>query len=336
MRIRDIEAKPGERAFGYLEASKTKSQVPVHIPVNILNGAHDGPTLLVSGAVHGAEIVGGLGLAKIMRELDLQKLRGALIAAPIMNTSAFEIGERLTGFDGENMDRTLDTADPDGSPSAQLAHVYLTELLEPADAVINMHSGATDTAVWYTIYPGEYGDPDVIKKSRQMAMAFGLRQIFRSTPKSWEGFHTVAKDQGKPAIMPEIGGGPDFLNNGHAQIAQAEQSIKNVMILFDMIDGEIVTETETVEVFDAIHEIDAGTNSGILIWQCERGDFLKKGDVFAHVYHPYTGELTGQILAPADGTVLNTGKVWPPVSQGEWLTILGDLVEEVRFSDELP
>ncbi len=334
MKIRHIEAKPGERAFGYLEASRTKSEVPIHIPVNILNGAKEGPTLLVSGAVHGAEIIGSIGLHQVMKDLDLAELRGTLIAVPIINTSAFEAGTRITGFDGENMDRTMETADPEGSPSAQLAYLYLTELLPKADALINMHAGGTDSFVWYTIYPGEYGDPDVIQKSRDMAIAFGLPQVFRSTPASWAGFHTVAKDQGKPAIMPEIGGGTDFKQNGMYQIERAAQGIKNVMILMDMIDGEIETESDKVEICDGKHEIFAGTDAGIMLWECTHGDYLEKDQPFASVYHPYTGELKSQILAPDAGTVLNTGKLWPTVDQGMWLALLGDIAEvvDVDFS----
>ena len=335
MKIRHIEAVPGEHAYGFLEASRSLSQMPMHIPIHIFNGAHEGPTLLVSGAVHGTEIIGSMGLHKVMKELDLQTLRGTLISVPIINTSGLEEGTRTTGWDGENMDRTLASASPDGSPSAQLAHIYLTEILPHADAVINMHSGGTDSFVWYTIYPGEYGDPEVIEKSRQMAIAFGLRQVFRSTPKSWEGFHTVAKDQGKPAIMPEIGGGTDFKQNGKYQIDMAAQGIRNVMYLLDMLDGEIVTEMDTVEICDGLHEIESGTLAGLMLWECEHGQRLEKGDVFSRVFHPYTGEEIGQILAPETGTVLNTGKLWPTIHQNQWLALLGDIVEKVpvEFSD---
>ena len=59
---------------------------------------------------------------------------------------------------------------------------------------------------------------------------------------------------------------------------------------------------------------------------------MKKGDVYGSVYHPFTGEKLAEIVAPEDGTVLNSGVVWPVIPPGRWLAILGDLVEEVDLS----
>jgi predicted deacylase len=65
VRIGTAEAGPGERAFGYIEVGHTTSYIPIHIPVNILRGPVDGPTLLVDAALHGPEIIGILGIGKL-------------------------------------------------------------------------------------------------------------------------------------------------------------------------------------------------------------------------------------------------------------------------------
>lgn len=333
MRIRDIEARPGERAFGYLESSRTVSQIPIHIPVNIVRGIKDGPTLMVSAAVHGAEIIGTLGIGKVLRDIDPKKLRGTLIAVPVANTSAFEFGARTTYWDGQNLNRNAKAASPDGSPTAQLAYIYLNELVVRADALIDIHSGTSNSYVWYTIYPGEHGSPEVVERSRKMAIAFGLRQVFRSRPATWVGgLKDAAVEMGKPAITPEIGGGADFLRHGKEQIEICARGIFNVMRLMGMWDGEIVTESDTVQICDGKHEIYAGKNAGIMLVEVERGAYLKKGDTYATVYHPFTGEVIGKVIAPESGTVLNTGVVWPVVNQGQWIGLLGDVVEEVRVN----
>ncbi len=335
--IEGVQAAPGERAFGYLECSRTVSQIPIHIPFNIVNGAEDGPTLLVSAAVHGAEIIGTLGLGKVLRELDESKLRGTLIAAPVGNTSAFEFGTRTTYWDGQNMNRAWDLADPDGSPTAQLQHAYITKLIATADAHIDIHSGTTDSYVWYTIYSDKLGTPETIQRSKNMAIAFGLEQIFRTTPIRWRASKEkmAEKDPASiiPKITPEIGGGADFLKRGKEQIEICAQGIKNVMRLMGMIDGEITHESDKIQIVDAHdEEIWAGKDhAGIMLLDCERGDFLKKGDPYASVYHPFTGEKMAEISAPSTGIVLNTGVVWPVVSQGKWLGVLGDVVEEVSL-----
>ena len=334
--IDHIQAEPGTRAFGYIETSRTASQIPIHLPVNIVNGAKDGPTLLVSAAVHGAEIIGTLGIGKVLRDLDEQELSGTLLAVPVANTSGFEFGTRTTFWDGQNLGRNAADAQPDGSPTEQLAHAYLNKLVPLADAIIDIHSGPADAYVWYTIYPSEYGTPEVVEKSKKMAIAFGLEQVFRKRPSRWGGgLKDVATEAGIPSITPEIGGGPDFLKNGKAQIAICAEGIKNVMRLMGMLDGEITHESDKIEFVEAHdEEIWAGKDhAGIMLLECERGDYLEKGNAYASAYHPFTGKKMAEISAPSSGIVLNTGVVWPVVSQGKWLGVLGDVVETISLDD---
>jgi len=333
--IDGIKAAPGERAFGYVETSKTASQIPVHIPVTIVNGAHDGPTLLVSAAVHGAEIIGTLGIGQLLRDLDESELRGTLIAVPVANTSAFEFGTRTTYWDGQNLNRDARNSRPDGSPTEQLGYAYLNKIAAKADAVIDIHSGTADSYVWYTIYPGEHGESEVIKQSKKMAVAFGLEQIFRKRPSRWGGgLKDAVVDAGIPAITPEMGGGADFLNNGQEQMRLCAQGIKNVMILLGMVDGEIVHESNKIQICDANdEEMWSDTYAGIMLMNCKRGDYLEDGDVYATVYHPFTGEKLGEIKAKGSGKVLNSGLCWPVVGQGAWLGVLGKVVEEVSLED---
>ena len=47
MKLGTIEAKPGEKAYGFFQTGETHGQFPAHIPLHIVNGAADGPTLVV-------------------------------------------------------------------------------------------------------------------------------------------------------------------------------------------------------------------------------------------------------------------------------------------------
>ena len=57
MKVGNIEAKPGEHAFGYLEVAKSRSGLGPDVPVHVFAGAEPGPTLLLQGAIHGGEIL---------------------------------------------------------------------------------------------------------------------------------------------------------------------------------------------------------------------------------------------------------------------------------------
>ena len=331
MQIGTAQAQKGAHAFGHIEVGYTLSQIPVTIPVNIINGAKNGPTMAIGAALHGPEIIGSLGLGKLLRELDPADLHGQLIIVPVVNTSAFEFGQRETYWDGKDLNRQ-GRGRPDGSISERLAYTYFEEVISKSDYFIDIHSGGPDTYFYYTIFlseaPGLSFDPTVVETSRQMAFAFGLEHIFAKTP--WRGtFKEEAMKAGIPTITIEMAGGPDFFHNGDTQIETCVRGLTNVMKYLGMLDGEIIVETPQCKLWEAHTEIVAGTEGGFMLRQAHWGDYLKAGDTYAIVYHPYTGEELSRITAPKAGTVLNSGTVWPPISAGRWLAVLGDLMEEV-------
>ncbi len=330
MKIRNVKAKPGEKVFGYLESSRTASQIPIHIPLNIVSGAQPGPTLLVMGAVHGSEIGGTLGLGKVLRELDPKELNGTLLAIPVFNTSGFEFDTREIYWDYTNFNAAKGLPSLEGTPSQQLAWMFMNELVPRADAIVDIHSGKSRYHIWYTIYPGNHSNPDVAAKSRDMALAFGLEHVARSTP-DWG----VPKDQRVefdiPSIVPEVGGGANFMMNGKEQLEASARGITNVMKLMGMLEGRIETESSVAKIYDIHCDINAGNKAGIMLLECQWGDYLEQGDVYASVYNPLTGERTGEIVAPRDGLVFNGAHIWPVINQGDWLGILASKVEEVEL-----
>jgi predicted deacylase len=331
IQVGSAQAQKGTGAFGYIEIGHTLSRMPITIPVNIINGAKDGPTLAIGAAVHGPEIIGSLGLGQLLRELDPANVHGQLIVIPVVNTSAFEFGQRETHWDGKDLNRQ-GRGRPDGSVSERLAYAYFEHVIRPADYFIDIHSGGPDTYFYYTIYlsdaPGVTFDPNVVETSRQMAFALGLEHIFAKTP--WRGtFKEEAMKIGVPSVTIEMAGGPDFFHNGDAQIETCVRAITNVMKYLNMLDGEIVVEASSCKLWEAHTEIVAGSEAGFMLRQARWGDYLNAGDTYAIVYHPYTGRELSRITAPKAGTVLNSGTVWPPISAGRWLAVLGDLIEEV-------
>ena len=64
----------------------------------------------------------------------------------------------------------------------------------------------------------------------------------------------------------------------------------------------------------------------------EFGMPVKQGDVYGTMYHPFTGEKLGDVLMPADGHLLHSARLWPVIPRNRFLTIIGDLVEEVDLA----
>lgn len=333
MQIGDIVGQPGKKVSGRLLMGYTTSQIPVELPVTIVMGAKPGKTLVVSGGVHGREILGPLGIGKVLRELDPQQMSGNLIAVPLANMSSFEFGHRNSLWDKGNLEDE-GSGKADGSTTQRLAYHLWHDVVRKGDAYIEIHSASGATHVWYTIYLAEVegAKPEIIAKSREMAMAFGLEEVWASTP--WEGpLKEEAMRHGIPAIMPEVGGGCDFLQNGNKQIEYCARGITNVMKLMGILQGAIETESDKVLIWDGHTEFFNDDVGGLMLPQCERGDHLKKGDLFAIKYDPTTGEELVHLYAPVEGTVLNTGLVWPLCPPGLFLGVLGEKREEIDLTN---
>ena len=80
---------PGQKAYFSVDGPRYANQAISQIPVIVLRGGQDGPTLWVNGAVHGHEVSGSQGMWELANELDPQSLKGTIIMTPIANVSAF-------------------------------------------------------------------------------------------------------------------------------------------------------------------------------------------------------------------------------------------------------
>ncbi|NLE75643.1 MAG: hypothetical protein GX605_02675, partial [Chloroflexi bacterium] len=278
------------------------------------------------------EIIGPLGIGKVLRELDPTQMSGSLIAIPLANMSAFEFAERNSLWDDTNME-DVGEGRPDGSLTERLAYRMFHDCIFQGDAYIEIHSASAPTFVWYTIYLGrlEGAAPEVTSRSRQMALAWGLEQVWASSPWSDET-KIVAMHHGIPAIMPEIGGGASFFVNGEEQIATCARGIVNVMKLMGILPGQIETESPKATVWDVPFEFFNDGQGGLMLAKAKRGQRLKKGDLFAVKYDPTTGEEIEQVLCPGEGTLLNTGLIWPHVRGKQFLGVLGHRLEEVDLT----
>jgi hypothetical protein len=328
MNVAGLEAVPGERVYGVVSAGRTLSQIAVEVPVNLLAGVHDGPVLAVTCGVHGAELIGTFALLEIIRGLNLARLRGTLIAVPVANASGFEFGTRHVYWDGKILNR-VGKGRPDGTFTDRLAHLLYSEIVAHADAWIDVHSGTLENYMWYTIAKGGAPNSETARRALAMARAFGLPDIAVETP--WKD---AGIDLGIPSITPEIGGGPDFLRGGRAQVDACARGIRNVMHHLGMLDDAIAGTPARYRLWRIHTDINNGPAGGILSMQVRRGDHLEPGETFGIVHHPFTGEETGRIVSPGRGTVMDSGVVWPVVRPGQWLAALGDVVGDVAACEE--
>ncbi len=77
-------ARKGEFQKGIIKGIELNTTTSIDIPVLVMNGEYDGPTMLMVSTQHGIEIQGIEVILKIMREkVNPKDLRGAIIGIPV-------------------------------------------------------------------------------------------------------------------------------------------------------------------------------------------------------------------------------------------------------------
>ncbi|MFT5355459.1 MAG: putative deacylase [Polyangiales bacterium] len=113
---------------------------PTHIPVMVARGRREGPILGLTAAVHGNELNGIPVIHEVMRQLDLNQLRGTVVAALVVNVPGFRLHQR-------EMDQgtDLNTAFPGrarGTEPQTYAHRILQRLIKPMDRLVDLHTAS--------------------------------------------------------------------------------------------------------------------------------------------------------------------------------------------------
>lgn len=101
-----------------------------------------GPTLLVTGGVHGDEFEGQVAVLELARALPSLTINGRMIVVPFVNEAACRASQRTSPVDGRDLNRLFSVDRQNGAePSTQLARFVEERLLPGLDWLIDLHSG---------------------------------------------------------------------------------------------------------------------------------------------------------------------------------------------------
>ena len=197
-----LSAQPGEKKAGIQEIIVHGE--PYGFSMFLINGKADGPTLVVTAGIHGAEYASIAAALDFGRRLQPDALRGRVIIVPVVNMPAFQARSiYVCPLDGVNLNRVF-PGKADGSPTEQIADWVFQNVIKPADYYVDLHGGdLVEALVPFTIYP-RTGNARVDNASLEMAKAFGIRYLVRSDATGGSTYATAAH-AGIPAILTESG-----------------------------------------------------------------------------------------------------------------------------------
>jgi predicted deacylase len=136
--INDQAIPRGEARTVHLHLAKMYDTTELAMPVRVIRGLETGPTIFVSGAIHGDEIVGPEVIRRLLMSPKLKQIRGTLIAVPIVNVFGYNARSRFLP-DGRDLNRVF-PGSRRGSLAARIASRFMAEIVAKADLGIDIHS----------------------------------------------------------------------------------------------------------------------------------------------------------------------------------------------------
>ena len=96
-----------ERYTGWLSVATRADGGEWRLPLLYATGAQDGPTLVVTAAVHGDEYEGVEAIPAVLRRVEPSALRGRLVMISVCNMAAYESAQRSSPVDSLNLARVF-------------------------------------------------------------------------------------------------------------------------------------------------------------------------------------------------------------------------------------
>ncbi|MET9680398.1 succinylglutamate desuccinylase/aspartoacylase family protein [Streptomyces coeruleorubidus] len=201
--IGPLSAVPGRKTRGNIPVDL--GPTTVDIPLILVNGSRPGPTVVLTGGIHGGEFVGTEAATRLGGLLESEDVSGQVVICPVANPPAVYDG-RLgkSPLDGVNINRVF-PGDKEGGPTERLAAWLFENVISGADAYADLHSGAIDETLLDFVGYRPTSDEELDAKTRAMADAVGYERVLRGRDAQGGNTHAAAARQGIPAILIETG-----------------------------------------------------------------------------------------------------------------------------------
>lgn len=300
----------GDRLTVDLPVSALSDHTPVTMSAHVVHGRSDGPVMFVSAGIHGDEVIGIEIIRRLLKAPGLRRLRGTLIAVPIVNAFGFISRSRYLP-DRRDLNRSFPGSEG-GSLAARLANLFLTEIVARSSLGIDLHSAA----IHRTNYPQIRVSPDA-PASRALADTFGAPIIMESALRPGS-LRASAALNGKDILLYEAGEGLRF---DEFSVRTGLVGILRVLHSLDMIGARGVAPVRAPLQFCPSSKWLRAPSGGLLRAFRSDGDPVRRGDVLGSVSDPF-GEDERDIVAPFDGIIVGRA-VMPIVNEGDSVFHLG-------------
>lgn len=275
----------------------------VLIPIAVIRRG-EGPTVCFVGGNHGDEYEGPVALLRLIRDLDLESVRGRVIVLPALNLPAVQAGTRLSPIDGRDMNRSF-PGQPDGTPTEIIAHYVYEAILPLCDAVVDLHSGGYSLDLYSYNSMHYLPDEDLRQRTLAALKAFNAPISLIMREFTGEGLLDYAVEgMGKVFLCAELGG-RGVLRAASLEIAM--EGVQNILKHFGVIDGEPPAPTTRLMEVPEPENYSYAITNGIYHSRFELGTEVSAGEEIGQVLYPEDPlREPGRIIAQRGGLLVGT------------------------------
>ncbi len=297
---------PGARETVDIPVSVLSDHTPVTMSVHVVNGRRPGPTLFVSAAIHGDEIIGAEIVRRLLRTANLKSLKGTLLAVPIVNAFGFMNHSRYLP-DRRDLNRSF-PGSAKGSLASRLAHIFMTEIVSRADVGIDLHSAA----IHRVNLPQIRVTPSK-PETMELAEVFGAPLTITSNIRPGS-LREAAQKKGVDVLLYEAGEGLRF---DEFAVRAGVSGVLRVMRHLNMIPIKGVRKRKVGTIHSKSSNWIRAEAGGLLRTHKNIGEEVKPGDLLGVISDPF-GEVETEIPAENAGLIMGRTNL-PIVNEGDAL-----------------
>jgi len=298
--------RAGGRATVDLPISLLSTHTPMALPIHVVHGRRDGPTLFVSAAVHGDEIIGIEVIRRLLKLSAIKRIGGTLMCIPVVNVFGLIAHSRCLP-DRRDLNRSFPGSE-NGSLAGQLAHVFLKEIVKRSDFGIDIHSAA----IHRSNLPQIRVSADQ-PRAMELADAFSPPVIITS-PLRDGSLRRAAREAGVDVLVYEAG---EALRFDEMAVRVGVKGILRVMHHLGMIKSSRSRPSDVASVRSRSTYWIRAPQGGIVRSTRNLGGRVDVGDTIGYVADPM-GESESPIEARKSGIIIGIANM-PVVNRGDAL-----------------
>lgn len=304
---------PGKRLTVELPVSLLANHIPVNLPVHVIHGARPGPVIFLSAAVHGDEIIGAEIIRRVLHSPALNRIAGTVLAIPIVNVYGFLNKSRYLP-DRRDLNRCFPGSER-GSLAAQLANLFLNEVVRRCEFGIDLHSASLHRIN----LPQIRTSPNRSERLEALARAFGA-PITLTAPLREGSLREAAEALGVETLIYEAG---EALRFDELPVRAGVRGVLSVLHELQMLASRPWSGKRRIPLETSEYRWIRAPKGGLFRAFKTIGEAVEKGEVIGIVSDPF-GDADVQVVAGARGLVIGRSNL-PIVNMGDALLHIAHL-----------